>query len=487
MKNIIIIFLFSLFFCSSTLGQTSITCITWEKLKSLGPNLRQIGLMDVKHSRDIKSSSWSVGCETLDRDQAKFSVYKDYVGELGVKHARLQSGWAKCEKEKGVYNFAWLDSCVNGLNEQGVRPWICLCYGNPVYHAEYVEVEDVGGGLVPLVNSEEAMAAWLKYVEELVTRYKDIVKEWEIWNEPYFEDMKQNYVYGPLLIRTAEIIKTVQPEAIILGEINGMPEYMGHDFSKELLEYLKSNNKLDLVNFWAYHAYRGNPDDSYQAIDELKLFLQSYNPKYKLYQGEDGCPSLLEWTHALCNYPWTEYSQAKWDLRRMAGDKVRDIPSSIFTIIDLQYPNMLQSFGLIRSNILHQFIYKRPSYYGVQHMASFFDDTVKPIGEMGYKSNSPRMMTVAGFKKGGSPILLIWYKDQIPSDDLKWNLVNLTIMGVNFIDPVYVEMITGKVFEIDKSHFKNKGVNARFNRLPVWDSPIMIVESSQVEFTANTK
>ena len=117
--------------------------------------------MAVKNSRDIKSSTWSVGCETLDRDYAKFSVYKDYVGELGVKHGRLQSGWAKCEKQKGIYSFEWLDSCVYGLNEQSVKPWICLCYGNPVYGSEI----GLGAGVAALAYNEEAMAGWLKYVE----------------------------------------------------------------------------------------------------------------------------------------------------------------------------------------------------------------------------------------------------------------------------------------------------------------------------------
>ena len=107
--------------------------VTWEKLKVSGPVLKQIGWLDSRHSKEIASSPWSIGCETLDRDYAKFSVYKDYVGELGAKHARLQSGWAKTEKEKGKYDFAWLDYHVKGLTEQSVRPWICLCYGNPIY------------------------------------------------------------------------------------------------------------------------------------------------------------------------------------------------------------------------------------------------------------------------------------------------------------------------------------------------------------------
>jgi polysaccharide biosynthesis protein PslG len=188
----------------------------------------------------------------------------------------------------------------------------------------------------------------------------------------------------------------------------------------------------------------------------------------------------LEWAHALANYPWTEISQAKWYMRRMAGDRVREIPTSLFTIIDLKYYNMLQSFGLIRSNLLHEFIYKRPSYYGAQHMISFFDDNVKSIGILAYESNYERLMTVDGFKKEGTSVVLIWYKDQIPCDDIKWDLANISIKGANFIDPVYVDMITGKVYELDKSKLKISGENSIITALPVWDSPVMITERSLV-------
>jgi hypothetical protein len=252
-------------------------------------------------------------------------------------------------------------------------------------------------------------------------------------------------------------------------------------FAEDIFEILKTNNKLDLVNILTYHPYTNNPDDSYKDVEKLQALVNSYNPKIKLYQGENGCPSQLEWTHALANYPWTEISQAKWFMRRMAGDRVRDIPTSLFTIIDLKYYNMLQSFGLIRSNLLHEFIYKRPSYYGAQHMIGFFDDNVKSVGILPYESNSLRLMTVAGFKKEGTSAVLIWYKDQIPGNDLKWDLVNISIKGANFKDPVYVDMITGKVFEIDKATLKNKGNDVQLKNLPVWDSPVMIAERSQVE------
>ncbi|TWT84995.1 hypothetical protein CA13_64770 [Planctomycetes bacterium CA13] len=463
--------LIGLTICCVTMGADqgkTYRSISWDKFNASGPELKQIGWVATRHAKDIKSSDWSVGCETLDRDQANFSVYKDYVGELGAKYGRLQSGWAKCEKEKGVYDFAWLDQCVYGLDEQGVEPWMCLCYGNPIYKSSI----QLGSSLGPVVNSEEAMAAWLRYVEVTVARYKDVVREWEIWNEPF----GQGEDYAVMVLATAELIKKIQPDAVILVT------HIRDSDRTIVLDALKAAGKLDLVDYWAYHPYAQNPDASYQWVEKTQRQLASYSPKYKLYQGEVGCPAILEWTHALAHYPWTEYSQAKWNLRRMAGDRVRGIRSSVFTIIDLKYPNMLQSFGLIRSNLLHEFIYKRPTFYAVQHMMSFFDDAVIPVGILDCESTSPRKLTVAGFQKAGTSVALMWYSGEIPSDELAWDNVDVTVKGVAFQDPVYVEMITGKVFELDQNAWNSEGGNTTCTQLPVWDSPMMLVERAQIEF-----
>ena len=447
--------------------------VTWEKFKASGPALKQIGWLDSRHSKEIASSPWSIGCETLDRDYAKFSVYKDYVGELGAKHARLQSGWAKTEKEKGTYDFAWLDYHVKGLTEQSVKPWICLCYGNPVYGSTI----NLGSGLAPVVRSEEAFAAWLKYVETTVTRYKASVNEWEIWNEPF----GQGKDYAVMVLKTAALIKRIQPEAVVL--VTAITDKDRVD----VLDALKDANSLDLVDFWAYHPYTGNPDTSYAWVEKSQMLLAAYSPKYKLYQGEVGCPSILEWTHALAHYPWTEYSQAKWNLRRMAGDRVRNIPCNVFTMIDLRYTNMQQSFGMIRSNLQLQFIYKRPTFYAVQHMMTFFDDAVKAVGLLECETVAKRKPTVAGFEKAGTPVALLWYGDRVPSDELVWEPADLTIKGAAFKAPVYVEMITGKVFELAAGSWTSEGGNTRLVQVPLWDSPVMLAERAQVPLRQEAK
>lgn len=467
MKRIILILLACVTVNSIVLAQRY---RTWELFKYSGPGLNQIGVLATKTSKEINSSYWSVGCETLDRDYADFSKYKNYVGELGVKRGRLQSGWAKCEKQKGVYEFEWLDECIYGLSEQGVSPWVCLCYGNPIYGTEL----RLGA---KIFTDKKTMAAWLRYVETTVTRYKDVVKEWEVWNEPNGNDSE---VYANLLMKTAETIKKIQPDAKVLGlSLAGIPL----KWAEEVLDVLKENNKLNLVDYVTYHPYTRNPDDSYPAVEKLSELVHSYNPEIKLFQGENGCPSQLEWGHALSYYPWTEISQAKWFMRRLVGDRVRDIITSAFTIIDLRYTNMLQSFGLLRANLLSDIMYKRPSYYGVQHLTAFFDESVEAVGIMEYNSRAYRDMTVAGFTKENTPVALVWYNDRIPGDDFEWEIVDFTIQGIKFQDPVYVEIISGKVYEIDKTDWEVKGQDSNFKKLPVWDSPMMIVERSEVTLT----
>ena len=98
-----------------------------------GAELERIGTLAPRTAPDPADDQWMIGCEVLDRDFAKFSAYKDYLPKLGIRSIRLQCGWAKCEKEKGKYDFAWLDACVFDAQKMGVKVWMELSYGNPRY------------------------------------------------------------------------------------------------------------------------------------------------------------------------------------------------------------------------------------------------------------------------------------------------------------------------------------------------------------------
>ncbi len=103
-----------------------------------GPFLPAFGLAEAGTLKGIPSkeskAEWlSSGFETLDRELFDPETCYDLMGQSGIRKARCQSGWAKCEKEKDVYDFAWLDRVVNRLTEVGITPWMDLTFGNPLY------------------------------------------------------------------------------------------------------------------------------------------------------------------------------------------------------------------------------------------------------------------------------------------------------------------------------------------------------------------
>ena len=472
-------------------------CVTWRRLNELDVGLKEIGRLATRTSSEIKSSKWSVGCETLDRDYADWNVYKSLIPMLGVKHARLISGWAKTEQEKGVYDFTWLDPQIRECAAMGVKPWVCVCYGNPVWGSDF----RLGMRVKQVTGAPEAFAAWLRYVKALVTRYADVVDEWEIWNEPF----GQAEEYAEMFYRTARTIREVQPTAKLFCTAMSMGE--GGDLTKSdyavVLERLKRENALDLGSYFLYHPYSGNPDLSYelgegqfswQMAEPLRKFVKSYSEKFDIMQGEAGCPSQLEFAHALCRMEWTEYAQAKWNLRRAAGDAVRSIPSNVFTMIDLQYTFMLQSFGLVRSNTLKEFVYRRPSWYAMRNVYALFDDDTHPLGHevrrgcpiagrADPRETGARDLASCAFERGGATLRLYWFCEDVPNSRLEFDRVDLELPEA-LESPVLVDMITGRIFELPADRVAARDGGMTLKGVPMWDSPVLIAARAAVPFAA---
>jgi hypothetical protein len=257
-------------------------------------------------------------------------VYKDYVGELGAKHARLQSGWAKTEKEKGKYDFAWLDYHVKGLTEQSVRPWICLCYGNPIYGSTI----NLGSGLAPVVHSEEAFAAWLKYVETTVTRYKASVNEWEIWNEPF----GQGKDYASWCSRPLRSSRNIQPT----------PSFWSRRSPTKTARTCWTRSRTRTA--WT-SSISGRITRIRETLTPLRMgreVSEAAGPTVRntALPGEGRLPSILEWTHALAHYPGRSTARPSGTCAAWPGDRVRNYPVQRVHNDRPRYTNMQQSFGM---------------------------------------------------------------------------------------------------------------------------------------------
>ena len=144
--------------------------------------LQKIGHLVPKSAAEIGSSRLGIGFEKLDRAVFDPTRAYDKLGAIGAKWARLQSGWQRTERTRGVYDFAWLDEIVDTLIAHGMQPWICLCYGNDLYSPEAKNIFGAVG--VPPIFTDDQRCGWAAYVKATVAHFRDRVDHWEIWNEP---------------------------------------------------------------------------------------------------------------------------------------------------------------------------------------------------------------------------------------------------------------------------------------------------------------
>ena len=445
--------------------------------QSAPPDWKEIGQLQTRDATAIKSSTWSIGGETLDRDYTDYQSYKTYLGPLGAKRIRLQGGWSKCEKVKGVYDFAWLDAVIPDAASRGVAPWVGLSYGNPIYGP--------GGGEAKLMGhiptSAEGLAAWDDWVRAIVTRYKEQVPDWEIWNEPDGNPKHTGKEIGEFYVRTARIVKSIQPNARLIAL--GMASVTKLDFTRDFMAYLQQNDALNLIDILTYHGYSHNPDGSYPHIERLRQLVWSYKPGVVFMQGENGAPSQAKGTTvgAMTDQDWSELSQAKRDLRRMLGDHGRGIATNLFTISDIHYAagdHMvgINSKGLLQTN--PDKTIKRPklSYKAAQQVFSLFDEQLETVLTAKPATNQETVNAFAyRHKESGGSLITMWSKEARPAEAYTPKLTTVTVEG-QFKQPVFVDLITGKVYELPLENRTKKGMVYTFTNIPVPDYPVLIAD-----------
>lgn len=460
-----------------------------ELTPTTGITLPVLGKVAPRAAKDIASSPWSIGAETIDRDFTVYANFKKYLGPLGAKGVRLQAGWAKCEKTKGVYDFAWLDTIVNDALAQGVRPWLELSYGNKLYAGG----GDTGlGGGFP--SSPEALAAWDKWCRTLVERYQDRVNQWEIWNEP---DINRDGTapvdaYVDLYIRTATMVRAVQPS----GKVWALALAHNVEYADHFLAGMKAKGKLDLIDAITFHGYPRNPDDT-TTVDKLRAICAKHGRAIELRQGETGAPSKYQENFALSKIQWSETTQAKWDLRRLLAHWAKDVPMNLFTLSDMHYTTAsaqggpdgmlrMNYKGLLGTNPDQTISHVKPVYYAAQTLFSIFDDTLKRVADFPFTSTALRGLAVTGYRRGSDSahVVALWFNDAPPAEANGVSPADVTLKGGKFTDPVIVDVRTSTVYALPKDRWAQSAAGAVFRALPLYDSPILIAEKSVLSITA---
>jgi hypothetical protein len=451
---------------------------------SLEPGFTLLGTLVPRNIREIGTSRWTLGCETIDREYSDYNAFKEYLPALGIRRIRLQGGWARTEKDPGIYDFAWLDQIIEDALSRGLEIWLETDYGNPAYE---------GGGGRTLAGgfptSQVALAAWDKWVTAMATRYRGKVRDWAMWNEPDINKKHTPADIADFNIRTAEIIKNIIPEARI-GALSLAT--LNPDFMDRCLRRLAEKDKLDLFEWVVYHGYTMNPDTAYGNVEKIRDVVKRYSPRLRLWQGENGTQS--EWCRsgALGKYPWTELTQAKWDTRRMLGDIGHDVDSTVFTAADLDYRTTSFHNGLVRYGLIKTASAKenfrvlkvKMAYYAVQNVVSVFNDAVELIPDFPCEVTCAKPVAVYGhrFKSSGQVIVVFWDKSNVPGNANRTAPATLKIKGAQFAHPVWVDVITGNVYEISAKNIGVSDNTVTFTGIPVYDAPTFITDRDAITY-----
>ena len=462
--------------------------------------LKRIGTLRPRAAHEIKASNWTLGCEVLDRDFANFEEYKEFIDPLGIKTVRLQGGWAKCEKEMGKYDFAWLDRIIDYCVAKGINVLLETDYGNPIY--EGGGGWDLAGGFP---TSEEGLAAWDAWVDALSKHFKGKVRDWAMWNEPDIGLPKKTpESIAAFNVRTAKVIKRNIPDARLAGLSLARNEA---DYFESCLKPMGEDVKL--FDWFIYHGYAPAPESSYENVEEQKAVLARYNPAAKLRQGENGCPSEMATRFALSGYPWSEYSQAKWDMRRMLGDLGHDVESSVFTICDFNHKGReINLKGILRANDEKEVIAVKRAYYAVQNVVSVFDSSWTRVKEPAFVTTDATIATYEYRKETGERLYVFWkFADETkvvagardtkrpglpgerrivavparPGDSFETRMHVFKVSGETLRDPVFVDLLTGAVYSFPKANVIPSKTYTRFIDVPVYDSPCLLAERSALE------
>ncbi len=451
--------------------QTSVS-LDWEKVGTLKP----------KSVEEIPGDCWSLGCETLDRDLADWDAYKGYLKPLGIRRIRLQGGWAKTEKTKGVYDFAWLDHIVDSAHELGLTVCLETSYGNHLYEPR----AGLGpGGTLPA--GEEVLAAWDAWVEAMVRHYAPKgVHEWMMYNEPNLRRENTMDKIVAFNARTADVIKRVDPDAKIAGLVAAG---LSLSLIENWLKGLQELGKLDEFTWVIYHGYGANPDSLATGMDKAKELVRQYSPTLKLWQGEAGCAS-EEVQYALSGIDWTELSHAKWNARRMLCDFAHGIDSSVFTISDISYhKDFISRYGLLKTAPDNSIIKVKTAYYVANNVVSVFNGSVTVNPDAKVEVTPADGMALYTFRdtKTGTDLIALWDSSALPVDRCDLATVGVKVENLAMKDPVWCDLLTGRIYRIPAANIVKSDTATTFQDIPVFDSPVVLADLSVLSYVEARK
>ena len=156
----------------------------------------------------------STGGAFQSHDDATMKRHLDGLAAIGARSIRFDLPWGSVERTRGTYDWSQGDRAVAAARARGLDVLLVLAY-SPSW---------ANGGRADKYPPLDAhVADYAAFAREAARRYVPKgVKAFEIWNEPnlgccFWKPQAEPERYGRLLAQSYAAIKSVAPEATVLG------------------------------------------------------------------------------------------------------------------------------------------------------------------------------------------------------------------------------------------------------------------------------
>ncbi|MBP3604964.1 MAG: beta-galactosidase [Clostridia bacterium] len=460
--------------------------------------MHRIGKIEPKTAAEVASSRLGIGFEKLDRDAFDPEKAYDKLSRIGVKWVRIQSGWQKTEREKGVYDFSWLDKIVDNIIARGMQPWMCVCYGNALYGGMATEVFGAVG--CPPIHTEEQRAAWRNYCVALGKHFRGRVTRMEIWNEadatPTWKHGANATEYGEFVIATSKALRVGNPDLyIVAGAMAKIRmRYLCEAFETGMAKH---------IHAVSFHAYLFDDRRLSGDIKALRAAIDRYDSKIEIIQGESGSQSSPFGHGAMYEGAWSPRKQCKQQLRHLVTDLGMGVRlTSYFSCMDMMealngrvgdqasYKDF-GYFGVLGAEFDENGIAtgaypEKPSYYTLQNLASLFagDIRVTDLPITVEVENAPHCGNIPSVSYGeiedygfrldnGAYLYAYWIPSSLMTAETE-SAVSFSVGGMGM--PHLIDPMDGSIYEIFAPMMEADAFGGvELHLLPIRDYPLFLL------------
>jgi len=225
-------------------------------------------------------------CEDYPEETTSMEIIKgdfELLKRTGVELLRISFGWDAIEAEKDRYDWLFWDEFVRmAVDDYGITLIPYICY-TPQWNSTGANDTLFFWDYPPKDFDEFG-----EFMGDIVSRYKNRIKSWEIWNEPDISIYWRGSVaeYANLVKIGSEAVKKADPEAtVVLGGIAYNPEFIKSLFKDHgISQYVEVVNCHNYFETW--HPYPVERIVDY--IDDVHHVVEAYGDDQMIWMAEVG-------------------------------------------------------------------------------------------------------------------------------------------------------------------------------------------------------